>query len=99
MTSFQVCKLSKEGTAFYMLNSFRFQDVHAGFEVFMILRIQVKVFWVVMQCSAVGRFRWPCCFHDSAFGALHNQKIGLLSENGHGSLQRGSHRFSYIITL
>jgi len=52
-----------------------------------------------MQCSAVGRFRWPCCFHDSAFGALHNQKIGLLSENGHGSLQRGSHRFSYIITL
>jgi len=36
------------------------------FEVFMAVKMQVKVFWVVMMCNvAVGyqHFRVPCCLH------------------------------------
>jgi len=36
------------------------------FEVFMVVKIQVEVFWVVTLCSIVVGyqcFRGPCCFH------------------------------------
>jgi len=36
------------------------------FEVFMVVKIQVKVFWVVMLCSVVvgyQHFGGPCCLH------------------------------------
>jgi hypothetical protein len=39
---------------------------YARFEVFMAVKIQDEVFWVVTPCSAmVGyqRFRGPCCVH------------------------------------
>jgi hypothetical protein len=40
--------------------------MYARSEVFMAVKTQVKVFWVVMLCSvAVGYqcFRGPCCLH------------------------------------
>jgi len=36
------------------------------YEVFTVVKIQVKVFWVVMPCSVVvgqENFREPCCIH------------------------------------
>jgi len=41
-------------------------EPHASFEAFIVVKIQVKVFRVVMPCSIVvgdQRFRGPCCLH------------------------------------
>jgi hypothetical protein len=43
--------------------------IHARFEVFMAVEIQVKVFWVVMQCSDVAGYK---CFRRT----LHPEDRG-----------------------
>jgi len=40
--------------------------IYVRFEVFMAVKIQIEVFWVVMPCSVVlgyKHFRGPCCLH------------------------------------
>jgi len=47
----------------------------ARFDVFMAVKIQVEVFWVVMPCSVVvghRRFGGPCCLHLQVLVNYHN---------------------------
>jgi hypothetical protein len=49
-------------------------------EVFMAVKIQTEIFWVVMPCSVVvgyQHFRGPCCLH------LHNEVTGNSETKGH----------------
>jgi len=57
------------------------------FEVFMAVKIQVKVFWVVLMCGVVGYqcFVWQFCLHlkgedeDGGSMVLHN--VGILPQH------------------
>jgi hypothetical protein len=49
------------------------KNLDVRFEVFMAVKIQVEVFWVVMSCGVVvgyQHFRGPCCLHLLKPGSL-----------------------------